>query len=40
MDKNIKARNNKFVTILLQELETLHAGELISLGITEAIFDP
>lgn len=30
---------DKFITIVLQELETLHYGVLVSLGITESLFD-
>ena len=30
---------DKFITIVLQELGTLHSGVLVSLGITESLFD-
>jgi Fic family protein len=38
-DKNSINSPDKFITIVLQELETLHSGMLVSLGITESIFE-
>jgi len=31
--------SDKFITIVLQELENLHTGAIVSLGITESIFE-
>jgi len=37
--ENEIASSDKFITIVLQELEHLHTGAIVSLGITESIFE-
>ncbi|XPF93317.1 hypothetical protein ACM9HF_14975 [Colwellia sp. RE-S-Sl-9] len=36
--ENNIASPDKFITMVLQEIETLHSGALVSLGVTESIF--